>query len=69
MRPLNFVQQAEAYRRRAEEVRTAAEDVSEDCREALTRTAASYDHLADCIERVMTRTDKESDLGSSKAAG
>ena len=69
MVPLSFVQQAEAYRRRAEEVRTAAEEVSESCREALHRTAATYEHLADCIERVVIPTGKDANRGSSKAVG
>ena len=49
---------AEQYRQKAEEVRTTA-DYTRDlvCREALRRLAEGYEHLAENLERVASRTD------------
>jgi hypothetical protein len=54
--------QAEAYRRRAEEARTKADDThDENCREALFRLANGYDRLADNLDRVAERHRDEND--------
>ena len=48
--------QAEAYRRRAEEVRTTAQNMRDpDCRQVMRRLAAGYDRLADTLDRVTER--------------
>ena len=49
--------QVEAYRRRAEELRAAAEGTAHsESREAMVRLATGYDRLADNLERVADRS-------------
>ena len=53
----SIIRQAEAYRLRAEEIRTTA-DITRDvqCRETLERLADGYERLAGNLERVAERT-------------